>query len=67
LAGGFLGMLGWFLLIKATGYEIGYAAWGVGVITGFGTRLLAQVSSEALGYCAGGCAFLAILGGQYLP
>lgn len=63
---GFLGMAGWYLLIKTTGYEIGYAAWGVGVLTGIGTSFLARGKTPALGVVAGICALLAILGGQYL-
>jgi hypothetical protein len=63
---GLLGMLGWYLLIKSTGYEIGYAAWGVGVLTGIGARILGRGGSTGLGVWAAGCAFIAVLGGQYL-
>jgi hypothetical protein len=59
-------LIAWFLLIKVTGYEIGFAAWGVGLLTGFGARVLAKAGSTALGLTAGACAFLAILGGQFL-
>lgn len=61
-----VGMVGWYLLIKVTGYEIGYAAWGVGALTGFGTRLLGATGSFKLGVLAGLFAFFAIIGGQYL-
>jgi hypothetical protein len=60
------GMVAWYLLIKFTGYEIGYAAWGVGVLTGLGAKMLAGRGHQVLGLTAGACAFVAILGGQYL-
>lgn len=66
LAAALLGMFGWYLLIKVTGYEIGYAAWGVGALTGFGARLLGATGSTKLGVLAGLFAFVAIIGGQYL-
>jgi len=66
VACGTVAMIAWFLLIKVTGYEIGFAAWGVGLLTGFGARVLAKAGSTALGLTAGACAFLAILGGQFL-
>ena len=61
-----VGMVGWFLLIKATGYEIGYAAWGVGALTGVGARVVGAEASTKLGLFAGLFAFIAIIGGQYL-
>jgi hypothetical protein len=61
-----LGMFGWYLLIKITGDEIGYAAWGVGALTGLGARLLGASGSTKLGVLAGVFAFSAIIGGQYL-
>jgi hypothetical protein len=63
--GGGLGALIWYLIIRFTGYEIGIAAWGVGVLAGVGTRLLARNGSPALGVAAAVCALAAILGGQY--
>ncbi len=63
---GFIGMMAWFFLIKLTHYEIGYAAWGVGVLTGFGARVLTDEQTKTLGIVAGVCAFIAIIGGQYL-
>jgi hypothetical protein len=59
-------MMAWFYLIKWTGYEIGYAAWGVGFLTGVGARVVGCKGSMPLGVLAGLCAFLAIIGGQYL-
>ena len=56
----------WYFLIKITGYEIGYVAWGVGVIVGFGGRIPSPRGSQTLGVVCGVCALIAILGGQYL-
>jgi len=66
VAAGFLAMLAWYFLIKLTGYEIGYAAWGVGVVTGLGARVLGRAGTTGLGVIAGACAFLAVIGGQFL-
>ena len=63
---GTIAMIAWYFLIKITGYEIGYAAWGVGLLTGIGARALGRSGSTLLGVVAGLCAFLAITGGQFL-
>jgi hypothetical protein len=63
---GVVGMLGWFAVVKITGYEIGYAAWGIGLLVGYGTKLLAKGGNVVLGVAAAICAFLAIVGGQYI-
>ena len=66
LVGATVGMIAWFLLIKATGYEIGYAAWGVGALTGVGARVTGADGGKRLGMIAGVLAFIAIVGGQFL-
>jgi hypothetical protein len=66
VAGGFVGMIAWYLLIKITNYELGIAAWGVGLLAGLGARALGKHSSTFLGVTAGTCALLAIVGGQFL-
>ncbi len=66
VGGGLAGMLGWYLITIGTGYEIGYAAVGVGALVGFGALKLAGTGSHALGIIAGACALFAIIGGQYL-
>jgi hypothetical protein len=66
IVAGILGMLGWYFLIKLTGYTIGYAAWGVGLLAGAGARVLSGDGSQKLGIIAGACALLAIIGGQFL-
>lgn len=64
IVSGLVGAFVWFLFIKMTGIRLGYLAWGVGIITGFGTRLFAGAGHHRLGLIAGGCAFLAIILGQ---
>ena len=66
LVGAVVGMLVWFFLIKATGYQIGWVAWGVGALTGFAARVVGAEGSVKLGVVAGALALLAIVGGQYL-
>ncbi len=66
IVGGLLGMFIWYFLIKVTGYEIGWVAWGVGGLIGFAARLPSKQGSQALGLICGGCGLIAILGGQYL-
>lgn len=66
LIGSFIGMMAWYLLIKLTGYEIRIVAWGVGVITGVGARMLGGKGSPALGGIAALLAMVAVIGGQYL-
>ncbi len=66
VAGGLVGMIAWYLLIKVTNYEIGYAAWGVGVLAGLGARLLGRQGSTLLGVTAGVSALVGIIGGEFL-
>lgn len=63
---GAIGMGAWYILIKVTGYELGIAAWGIGVFIGFAALLLAKGGSNTLGLIAGACALVAIIGGQFL-
>jgi len=63
---GFVAMMAWYYLIKLTGYELGIVAWGVGLLTGLGARVLARETSGSLGLVAGLCALMAIVGGEYL-
>ncbi len=66
VAGGFVGMMIWFLIIKWTHYEIGWIAWGVGVLAGYGARVTGSQPTPALGFITALCALAAIVGGQYL-
>lgn len=63
---GAIGMGAWYALIKVTGYELGIAAWAIGAFIGFVTLRLAKGGSNSLGLIAGGCALVAITGGQLL-
>ena len=65
-AAGLVGMLAWFFLIKVTGSQIAFAAWGVGLLAGLGARGLGREGSRGLGIAAGAAALVAILGGQWL-
>ena len=64
--GAFLGMIGWAMITIFTGVEFGYAAWGVGLLTGGMAKLMARQGSTLQGLVCAGCAVLAILGGQYV-
>lgn len=66
LAVGALGALGWLLVAKATGYQIGYVAWALGGLVGWTSRLVAPRGHPLLGIVASLAAFIAIGGGQYL-
>lgn len=63
---GFVAMMAWYYLIKLTGYELGIVAWGVGLLTGLGARVVGRDTSDFLGVVAGACALFAIVGGKYL-
>lgn len=63
---GVVAMLAWLFLIQVTGYQIGFAAWGVGLLVGLGARVLGREGSRRLGWAAGACALVAILGGLWL-
>jgi len=65
VAMGLLAALGWFFVIKWTSHPIGFAAWGVGLLVGLGTRAPGRQGSRRLGWVAAGCALAAILGGQW--
>lgn len=65
-AAGIVGMLVWFFLVKVTGSQVAFAAWGVGMLAGLGARGLGREGSRGLGIAAGTAALVAILGGQWL-
>lgn len=63
---GVVAMLAWFFLIRVTGHQIGFAAWGVGLLVGLGARAFGRETSRRLGLAAAACAFVAVVGGQLL-
>lgn len=64
--GGLAGVVMWAGVSYTTGYEVGWIAWGVGVLVGVGVRL---ASNGSWGVAPGGVAVLiavaAVLGGKY--
>lgn len=67
MIGGLIGAAAWAGITYATGYEIGWIAWGVGFIVGLGVRMGAgdTLHGVAPGLLATVIAVLAILGGKY--
>jgi len=65
IGGGLLGALIWGFVAHWTGYEIGYVAWAVGGLVGFGAFLLGGGGSTTGAACAV-IALLGILGGKAL-
>ena len=63
---GTVGALAWFFLVKVTGYQIGFAAWGVGLLVGSGTRALGRQGGNSLAVTAAVGALVAVAGGQLL-
>jgi hypothetical protein len=63
---GLAGAFGWLWLTKTTGWEFGYAAWGLGALAGGASYLLAPRGHPMLGTTAALAAFISIGGGQYL-
>lgn len=66
VAAGFIAMIVWFAIIKATNIEFGFIAWAVGGVVGVGCRILGGGYSQTLGFIAAACALVAIVGGEYL-
>lgn len=66
VVGGIIGAAIWAIISKATGYEIGWIAWGVGGLVGIGVAVGAgDRTSEGKGIAAAVIALLAVLGGKY--
>lgn len=67
LVGGLVGAAVWGAVAYFTGYEIGWIAWGIGVVVGFGVRLCSGGESGAgLGALAAILALASIAGGKYV-
>lgn len=61
-----VGMIGWFSLIYFVHIEIGWAAWGVGALTGLGARIFGGEGGSTLGALCALFAAIAIIGGHAL-
>ncbi len=62
-----LGGLGWGLIVRFTGYEIGWVAWGIGLLAGFGVLISAGGRKGVpLQFVAVASAVLGIAVGKYL-
>ena len=62
--GGIIGMVIWAGLIVLTETEIGWVAWGVGLLTGYSARLIGRGYSHEMGLAAALAALVAILAGR---
>lgn len=63
-AGAVLGGFVWALIVRFTGYEIGWVAWGVGVLAGLGAATLTPERSVRLAVVAGAMAALGLIVGK---
>lgn len=54
----------WALLVRVTNYEIGYAAWGVGLLVGFAMTRVTQQRTAQLAYAAAAFAVVGLLAGK---
>jgi hypothetical protein len=54
----------WALLVQLTGYEIGYAAWGVGLLVGLAMSRVTVNRSKQLAGLAAGFAILGLIAGK---
>jgi len=63
---GCLGAVGWLLIAKATGFQIGIVAWALGGLVGYSSKLVAPRGHHLLGVVGTLAAFIAIAGGQFL-
>ncbi len=64
--GGLVGMFVWYFIFKTTGKTLGFLAIGVGILTGYSARLLGRYHGTNMGLIAALCAFLCIIGAQYM-
>lgn len=63
--GGLIGAAVWAGIAYTTGYEIGWIAWGVGVLVGFGVTRGGKGRGVPAGVLAVGITILSILAGKY--
>lgn len=56
----------WGGIVIATGYEIGWIAWGIGLIVGFAVAAMAQKQDAVIGVSAAGLALLGLVVGKVI-
>ena len=67
LAAAIVGGVAWGLIVKSTDYEVGFAAWGIGFLTGFAVLTATRgARGLPLQVIAVVCALLGIVLGKYL-
>jgi hypothetical protein len=66
IAGAILGAIAWGAITAATHFQIGYMAVGVGILAGYGMRMLGGGRNRADGVIAGIVAFLGCVLGNLL-
>lgn len=68
LIGGVIGALVWTAVVVFTGYEVGYVAWGIGGLVGFGVQRFCgkQNLTRNHGFAAAAVALLSIVTAKYL-
>lgn len=63
---GLLGGIGWYLIVRFTGYEVGWIAWGIGLAVGSAMAAATQSRSKPLAAQAGMLAAGALIVGKVL-
>jgi hypothetical protein len=69
IAGAFAGLAGgvaWALLVRFTGYEIGYVAWGIGLFVGYAMARVTPARSRSLAVAAALISVFALFTGKAL-
>lgn len=61
LAGAMIGAAIWAGIVIATGYEVGYVAWGIGLLVGLGVTMLGNERGQVIGISAGGQAVVGLI------
>ena len=61
LAAAILGAAIWAGIVIGTGYEVGYVAWGIGILVGLGVTLSGSERGKVIGFSAGGLAMMGLI------
>ena len=54
----------WALIVRFTGYEVGYVAWGIGLMVGVAMTRVTQQRTQQLAYTAAALALLGLVAGK---